>query len=428
MLHVHCIFHLQLNPCVVHAVAKSSTKEASKHDNQDAVDTFYSLKCPGNSLKTILIAAGFQMQDSDSWKDVFVPGRGLYTLERIQQERPDVWRLISDELVLGLEDWVTAVKARDSHGLEGPERVNGYQALLQWELLATFLQDSAYHFFHHRNSPVFLQLPIFDNPVFTDWLLGDFRQSFLQLQLMANICYKHIRDKRKETILLDVVFSERGQPVSVTEQLSMLHEVYDRIIHSGDSSAQASRQQIQEAAAKTAAEELAASAVPHAGDPGVVAMPVGGKLTLEQLWSAWEPKKQGEGPDGLRIYKAESLDLYPSDQARRHQMRWLRGQDDMNRFDQYKQLFHTLDRLVRKKNSGKRRRDASNIMNKWRISLVSAPACPISTVAGLAMALKQYAEGKAMISGASGGKKMQADGTMAKQLTREKLEFYFQLV
>ena len=82
------------------------------------------------------------MQDSDSWKDVFVPGRGLYTLERIQQERPDVWRLISDELVPGLEDCVTAVKARDSHGLEAFERVNGYQALLQWELLATFLQDS----------------------------------------------------------------------------------------------------------------------------------------------------------------------------------------------------------------------------------------------------------------------------------------------
>ena len=393
------------------------------------MDTFYNLKCPGNSLKTILIAAGFQMQDSDSWKDVFVPGRGLYTLERIQQERPDVWRLISDELVPGLEDWVTAVKARDNHGLEGPERVNGYQALLQWELLATFLQDSAYHFFHHRNSPVFLQLPIFHNPVFTDWLLGDFRQSILQLQLMANICYKHIRDKRKETTLLDVVFSERGQPISAAEQLSMLHEVYNRIVHAGDSSAQASRHQIQEAAAKTAAEELAASAVPHAGDPGVVAMPVGSKLTLEQLWAAWEPKKAGEGPDGLRIYKAETLDLYPSDQRRRHQMRWLRGKDDMNRFDQYKHLFHTLDKLVRKKASGNRNRDAlDRIIPNWRRSIFSTPACPINTVAGLATALKQYAEGKAMISGASGGKKMQADGTMAKQLTREKLEFYFQLV
>lgn len=391
-VYVHCIFCSQLSPCIVHAVSKSNTKEVSKHDNQDAVDTFYNLKCPGNSLKTVLIAAGFQMQDSDSWKDLFVPGRELYPLERIQQERPDVWKLISDKLVPGLEDWVTAVKGRDSHGMEGPERVNGYQALLQWELLATFLQDSAYHFFHHRNSPVFLQLPIFHDPVFTDWLLGDFRQCILQLQLMANICYKHIRDKRKETTLLDVVFSERGQPVRVSEKRSMPHEVYNRIIHSGDSSAQASRQQIQEAAAKTAAEEQAASAVPHAGDPGVVTMPVGSKLGLEQLWAAWEPKKPGEGLDGLRIYKAESLDLYPSDQARRHQMRWLRGGDDMKRFDQYKQLFHTLDRLVRKKGSDHRARDANGIMNNWRRSLVSTPACPINTVAGLAMALKQYAD------------------------------------
>ena len=161
--------------CCVCAVAKRSTKESSKHDNKDAVDTFYNLKCPGNSLKTILIAAGYEMKESDSWKDTFVQGRGLYTLERIQQESPEVWRLISDELVPGLEAWVTAVKARGSHGLEAFERVNSYQALLQWELLAAFLQDSAHHFFEHRNSPVFLQLPIFHNPVFTDWLLGEFR-------------------------------------------------------------------------------------------------------------------------------------------------------------------------------------------------------------------------------------------------------------
>ena len=107
-------------------------------------------------------------------------------------------------------------------------RVNGYQALLQWELLATFLQDSAHHFFENRNSPVFLQLSIFHNPVFTAWLLGDFRDQILQLQLKANVCYKHIRDKRKETTLLDVVFSERGQPHGVAAQISMLDEVYNR--------------------------------------------------------------------------------------------------------------------------------------------------------------------------------------------------------
>ncbi|KAL3157387.1 hypothetical protein ABBQ32_011864 [Trebouxia sp. C0010 RCD-2024] len=164
----------------------------------------------------------------------------------------------------------------------------------------------------------------------------------------------------------------------------MLHEVYNRIIQGGDSPAQASRQQVQQTAARAAAEELAASAVPHSGDPGVITMPVGGKLTLEQLWSAWEPKKPGQpGCEGIRIYKAESLDLYPSDEPRRHQMRWLRGQDDMNRFDQYKQLFHTLDRLVHKKNSGKRTRDANGIMNNWRRSMCSTPACPINTVAQL---------------------------------------------
>lgn len=296
---------------LVHAVAKSSTKEASKHDNQDAVDTFYNLKCPGNSLKTILIAVGYQMQDSDSWKDGLVQGRGLHTLARIQQERPDVWQLISHKLVPRLEAWVMAVKGRDSHGLEAFERVNGYQALLQWELLVAFLQDSAYHFFHHKNSSVFLQLPIFHNLIFTDWLLGDFRQHILQLQLEADICYKHIRDKRKETTLLDVVFNERGQPVCVADQESMLQEVYNRIVHAWDSSAQASKQQIREAAAKTVAEELATSAVPHAGEPGVITMPAGNKVTLVQLWSTWEPKKPGEGLTASVSTKQSALIFTP---------------------------------------------------------------------------------------------------------------------
>ncbi|DBA97033.1 TPA: hypothetical protein ACH3X1_014814 [Trebouxia sp. C0004] len=116
-------------------------------------------------------------------------------------------------------------------------------------------------------------------------------------------------------------------------------------------------------------------------------MPLGGNLTLEKLWLAWEPKEQGRGCEGLRIYKAESPDLYPSDQARRHQMRWLR-QGDGNRFDQFRQVFLTMDRLVRKKNSSNRKRDATTIISSWRRSPFSSPQCPINTVAGLAVALK----------------------------------------
>ncbi|DBA97032.1 TPA: hypothetical protein ACH3X1_014813 [Trebouxia sp. C0004] len=140
------------------------------------------------------------------------PNQGWYTLERIQQKRPDVWQIISAELVPGLEDWVAAVKSRSSEELPAFERVNGYLALLQWELLATFLHDIPHHFFKHRTSPVFLDLPVFQNAVFTDWLLGDFRHQILQLQLKADVCYKHIRDKRKETTKLETVCSERPPP------------------------------------------------------------------------------------------------------------------------------------------------------------------------------------------------------------------------
>lgn len=320
----------------MYAVRKAQTKELSKHDNNDAVDTFYNLKCPGNSLKTILRAAGFHMQEGDSWKDVFVQGRGLYTLQRIQQERPDVWEIISLELVPGLEAWVASVKSRDSSGLPAFECVNGYQALLQWELLAALLQDSAHHFFEHRDSPVFLDLPVFHNPIFTDWLLGDFRQQILQLQLMADVCYKHVTDRRKETTMLQTVSSGRPLPVSAADSQSMLEDVYSRIMQDTDGTA------YKEQAGQAAEKEAAAGSKHHAGDAGVVTMPLGSNMTLRKLWEAWEPQ---QGCDGLRIYKAESPSLYPSDEPRRQQMRWLR-KGDGNRFDQFRQVLLTMDRLV----------------------------------------------------------------------------------
>ncbi len=276
-----------------------------------------------------------------------------------------------------------------------------------------FLQDSAHHFFEHRTSPVFLDLPVFQNAVFTDWLLGDFRQQILQLQLKADVCYKHIRDKRKETTKLETVCSERPPPISLADSQGILEDVFSRITLDTDATAQAYRQQVQHATARVAEEEAAAGSMHHAGDPGVVTMPLGGNLTLEKLWLAWEPKEQGRGCEGLRIYKAESLDLYPSDRARRHQMRWLR-QGDGNRFDQFRQVFLTMDRLVRKKNSGNRKRDATTVISNWERSLFSSPQCPINTVAGLAVALKKYANGDELISGASGGQKRKADGTLVK--------------
>ncbi|KAL0041077.1 hypothetical protein WJX77_004252 [Trebouxia sp. C0004] len=262
-------------------VPKTHTKELSEHDNNDAVNTLYNLKCPGNSLKTILRAAGFHMPKGDSWKDVFVPGRGLYTLERIQQERPDAWR----------------------------------SSLLSWSQVSkhgTALTISL------STGPVFLDLPAFQNAVFTDWLLGDFRQQILQLQLMADVCYKHIRDKSKENTKLEIVCSERPPPTSSADSQCILEDVFSRIPLDTDATAQAYMQQAQQATARAAEEELAAAAVPYAGDPGVAP---GRKPGLKKLWLAWEPQQEGWACEGLRIYKAESPDLYPSDQRRRHQMR-----------------------------------------------------------------------------------------------------------
>ena len=86
-----------------------------------------------------------------------------------------MWEIISEQLAPGLEEWVCAVKDMGLHGLAARELKAAKQAKLQWHLLEVFLQNSAVHFFEHRQSQVYLQLPIFQNAVFVEWLLGDFR-------------------------------------------------------------------------------------------------------------------------------------------------------------------------------------------------------------------------------------------------------------
>lgn len=419
-------------PLPVPAAPKIHVKGVSKHDpdNATAMDTFYSLFCPGEYLQCVMMSAGYTgLNHSDfRWQQHFVPpGRGLYSIERIQQERPDVWQIISEQLVPGLESWVDAVKARGLHGLNADDRSTASQALLQWELLGVFLQDSAVHFFEHRHSQVYLQLPIFQNSVFTEWLLGDFRKAILQLEHIADTCYKHIIANHRSGSLLDSISSSRSSaPTTDAESEGVLHEMYALVMSDTDAQAAAVKAKA-EKSAKAAEVETTEDKKPQAGRLGVITLPPK-QNSLKDLWQAWDDGWSGCQP--IRIYQAGSA-LYPKDASKRGKMQWLRSQDS-NDFTKYRQLLIAMDGLVRARSNGNRLRAATQVIGIWERSLFSCPQCLVSTVPGLGLAIKDYMKGneKCMAKQGSSGTKRDAKGNLkpgSVYIERAQLARFFQL-
>lgn len=365
------------------AAPKYIVKSVSKHDpdNATAMDTFYSLFCPGEYIQCVMMAAGYGGIDHADfrWRKHFIHGRGLYSIERMQRERPDVWKLVSEQLAPGLEEWVHAVKAKGFHGLTANERMAACQAVLQWYLLEVFLQDSAVHFFEHRHSQVYLQLPIFQNSVFTEWLLRDFRQAIMQLEHEASICYKHIVAHHSSGTLLDAVCNNRPAVSSPAEAEAVLHEVYAQVM--SDTSTQAAALEARAAqAAQAAAIQAAADRQPQAGRMGVITMPPK-QAQLIELWEAWE---QGWcGCQKLRIYMADFA-TYPRDAADRGSPKWLRNKTDLDAYCKVKELLLTLDRLVHAR-SNQNRASVCGVQCSW--------ACNCS---------EGFCSGKAGVQGKSG--------------------------
>jgi len=417
------------NGVVFVAAEKHIVKGVSKHDpdNATAMDTFYALFCPGELLKCIIMSAGYADMDYNDfrWQKHHVHGRGLYGIERIQQERPDVWGIISEQLAPGLEEWVRAVKDRGVHGLAAQELKAANQAKLQWHLLEVFLQDSAVHFFEHRQSQVYLQLPIFQNAVFVEWLLGDFRQAILQLEHEADVCYRHIVSSHRSGTVLDSLSSNRPPVVTKAEQEALLHEMYNLVTSDAESRAAALKAKAEKAAEATAVES-AEDRKPQAGQRGVITMPP--RLdNLADLWQAWE-----HGwcrCEKVRIYKADPA-LYPRDAAHRGSMRWLRRTADPDAWGKVKDLSTIFDGLVRARNDN-RDREAKRLIKKWNDSLFSTPACLVSSVPELRAALKDYAKGNKWCLAKQGStSKRNHDGTLKfppQFIDRAQLAEFFEL-
>ncbi|KAL0018011.1 hypothetical protein WJX79_004676 [Trebouxia sp. C0005] len=409
---------------------KPILKSVSKHDpdNANAMDTFYALFCPGEYIQCIMMSAGYADMDYRDfrWQKHYVHGRGVYGIERIQQERPDVWKIISEQLAPGLEEWVQAVMDRGLHGLTGQALKAANQVKLQWHLLEVFLQDSAVHFFEHRQSQVYLQLPIFQNAVFVEWLLGDFRQVILQLEHEADVCYRHIVSSHRSGTVLDSLTSNRPPVATKAEQEALLHEMYKLVTSDAECRAAALKAKA-EKAAEAAAIEAAEDKKPQPGQRGVITMPP--RLdVLADLWEAWE--EGWSGCEKLRIYKTDPS-VYPRDAALRGPVRWLRGEADQDAWQKVKELLTILDCLVRARKDN-RYREAKRVIKKWEDSLFSNPACLVSSVPELRTALKDYGKGNDRCLAKQGSTtKRNHDGTLKcppQYIGRAQLAEFFDLV
>ena len=301
------------------------------------MEGFYAVKCPGETMPVIIMAAGYRglpYQDF-RWQSHYVQGRGLYRMEAIREKRPDVWAIISAELIPGLDEWADAVSKRGFTNLKRAEQVDAYQALLQCEQRNIFLQDSAVHYPDFSTSHVFVDLPIFHNKVFLEWLQGELRADILQLQSKAELCFKAIVQGFRGRTVLDEARHQLGMVTATT--LADSRAVLDKMC----------QLLLQQPAPIEILPQHPAQTVPEApalapGQPGVVA--VTSVNALDKLWESWEVGYVGCIP--LRCYYADPP--YPRDD-RSTTLRWWKnkGSERTQRWGSVRRMVLEMDKQVR---------------------------------------------------------------------------------
>ena len=345
-------------------------------------------------------------------------------METIQQKHPEVWQIISTELLPGMDDWFQAVEARGWDNLSKHEQMDAYQAQLQYEQRDIFLQDSAILFPLFPKSEVFLVFPIFHNKVFLDWLLGDFRTEILKLQSMAELAYATISAQFQGRTVLDQAREALGINIAATraQSLQLLYKMCELI-------RQGVPIQFGILSAAPPPVELPSTS---AGQPGVVA--ITNVNCLEQLWVSWEKGFLGCNP--LRCYFADPP--YSRDD-RSVTMRWFRKDQMTKRWGSVKRMVLEMDKQVRKLtnsngdtfNGGSRVRAADKVIKKWS-DLLNQTFCEISTVAELAAAFRDYSQpnNRDMLTygQAKGNGKRNAEGQLikpSKKIERSKFALLF---
>lgn len=130
--------------------------------NNSALTPFHIAK--GGALEVLIMMAGFGLGlDHRS----FSCRRHLLTSSGVQSAHPEIWALISAQLLPGLDELLSDLRAKAVRSKDEIRRLRFAKLLRE-----AFVQDSAWHFFDPLYMPVFAGLSLYRIKAFVQWLTG----------------------------------------------------------------------------------------------------------------------------------------------------------------------------------------------------------------------------------------------------------------
>ncbi|DBA91798.1 TPA: hypothetical protein ACH3X1_003385 [Trebouxia sp. C0004] len=157
----------------------------------------------------------------------YIQGRHLLTSSDIQSAHPEIWALISAQLLPGLDELLSGLRAKAVRSKDETRQLRC--AEFCFNLREAFLQDSAWHFFDPLYTPVFAGLSLYRIEAFVRWLTESFRPELVSLQTEADAVSKYICGS--SSLLdrsLDALCIDRASTASESRRL--LHEMHKRML------------------------------------------------------------------------------------------------------------------------------------------------------------------------------------------------------
>ena len=161
----------------------------------------------------------------------YVQGRHLFTSADIQSAYPEIWALISAQLLPGLDELLSALTAKPVRSKDETRQLR--LATVCFNLREAFLQDSAWHFFDPLYAAVFAGLSLYRNEAFVQWLTKTLRPELVRLQTEADAVSKYIYGFYPgSSSLLDRSLDALGidRASTAPESRRLLHEMHRRML------------------------------------------------------------------------------------------------------------------------------------------------------------------------------------------------------
>lgn len=225
-----CVHALLSGLC--NAVPEDALSLLTGHSvNNSALTPFYIAK--DGALEVLMLMARFGPgldHRGFSCNKHYIQGRHLLTSD-IQSAHPEIWALISAQLLPGLDELLSGLKAKAVRSKDEIKQLRC--AEFCFNLREAFLQDSAWHFFEPLYTPVFAGLSLYRNEDFVQWLTESFRPELVSLQTEADVVSKYICGfyPGSSSLLdrsLDALCIDRASTASESRRL--LREMHKRML------------------------------------------------------------------------------------------------------------------------------------------------------------------------------------------------------